>query len=255
MATYYQTYDISLMEDGSQNAANTVGGVVQVCIAGTMRKATLTDPDNNHAVLANPVSIVRGKMRFEISNASGVPTQCDIYGVSGSGRAFSRLAVKANGLSEVFVDQPSTMQLLRVPFSAVDCTPGTEKDTGFILPANGATIILPTPVALVTVAAGQAAKTLGFGLLSSQAGGNATGFMTGLSLTAIAQFIASEKATPNIGALLSELSSLSAAQLPVSFPTNATAVNISYTLTAGTTLVEGLMVIPYYLPFGQPLVP
>jgi hypothetical protein len=235
------------------------GGVVQVCAAGTAHKIALLDPNNNFVTLANPVTITGGRAIFAI--ATGGPGQaspivCDIYGVTGVGHGFSRKGITPGDPSEIDLNTNTRVNVLTIPFAVADCTPGTEKDTGFTLP-NG-TLVGPAAFVNVSVAAGQASKTLSVGPLSTQGGGSATGYINGVSLTAIANLKTTiNGAAATIGVLNSVTQGAAGAPTPeVALVNNttalATAANISYTITSAATLAEGFFSLIYDLT-GVPI--
>lgn len=248
MPTIYSTFDIQLMSSFSGQSIIGTGGIVQVCVAGSYHKATLYDPDNGFIALANPISLTRGKARFALVE-SGSPPTCDLFGTSPLGHWFVRKNCAPGDPTEIPIDGNRREEVAIVPFAVADCTAGTEKDTGFVLPAGA--IVKPWPFVAITTAAGQGSKTITAGLLSSQSGGVAAGFVNGISLTSIASVVTKLATTGTLGSLLSETTTGAAAVIGVGYVIGATAINISYTLTSGVTLVEGYIGIPYTLPISS----
>jgi hypothetical protein len=249
----YNIFDIELQNLALANKSlSDTGGACQVCVAGTYHKAVLYDPDNNFVALANPVTIKQGKMRFAMATGStgqAVPQMADIFGITPAGHCFAHKGIAPGSPTEVFINSNMRQEFLVLPFSVADCTPGTEFNTGFVLPTNA---IVESPVAVgITIASGVASKTISVGLLSSQSGGNATGFVSGMSLTSVAELITSlHGGSPTTGALLQETSGAGSTAIPNGALIGATAVNISYTLTSGATLAEGYIAIPLMLATG-----
>lgn len=245
---------MALVDSYSGKGAGGTGGVVQVCAAGTAHKLALLDPNNNFVALANPVPIVGGAVTFAV--ATGGPGQaspilCDMYGISMGGHSFCKLGIRPGDPTEIVVDSNRRNNVLIVPWAVADCTPGTEKDSGFQLP-NG-TIVTGVPFVRVSVAAGQGSKTLSVGPLSTQGGGSATGFLNGQSLTALGIFKGTiNGAGATLGGLLSVVQGAGAQVVPEPALVNnttslAVAANVSYTITSATTLAEGFFAIGYQL--------
>lgn len=245
MANVYSTFDIQLMSSFSGQTIAGAGGVMQVCVAGTYHKATLYDPDNAYAALSNPITLTRGKARFALIQTGSPPT-CDVFGTSPVGHWFVRRGCVTGDPVVIPIDGNRREEVAIVPFAVADCTAGTEKDTGFVLPSGA--VVKPWPIVVVTTAAGQGSKTITAGLLSSQSGGVAAGFVNGISLTSIATVTTKLATTGTLGSLLSETTTGATAVIGVAYVVGATAVNISYTLTSSATLAEGYVAIPYTLP-------
>lgn len=240
-------WDIQLVDLYTGKPLNVSGGVVQVCKAGTVQKATLQNPDAQMASLANPVTPNRGKIRFAITQAGpgqAAPPAVDIYGISGDGRTFVMKGALPGNPTEITVNTNDRDQVLVVPFSSADCTPGTEKDTGFVLPSGA----MVTPLLIGRVLTTAAGKTVSAGLLSSQAGGSATGLINGMSVaTAGTVKPTINGASPTLGSFLSVNSGAGSTAVGEGYVVGATAVNVSYTLAAGAQ-AEGLIILNYLLP-------
>ena len=237
-------FEMQLQGRASGKTIIAAGGKCLVTLGGAMRKAVLTDPDNNNAPLANPISPIRGKLRFAIANAGNATpgsTTVDIYGISPLGHAYLLRGCMSGDPTEVYIDENIRTEVLVLPFSYADVTAGAEQDTGFDLPV-GATL-QPVPIATVTTL--EAGRTLNIGLLSTQAGGNASGFVTGLSLAAAGPVKATNQGAGTVGALLKTTPSGGSAGLEEALIT--TAGRISYTLSAGAVAAEGFFSLSYNL--------
>lgn len=255
-------FSVALVDLYTGKGLGASGGVIQVCVNGTAHKATLLDPNNGFVSLANPVSISGGRATWAIATGSpgqASPVVCDIYGITGTGHFFCRTGVKPGDPTEIVVDTNDRDEVMIIPWAVADCVPGTEKDTGFQLP-NG-TIVVPPPFINVAVAAGQGSKTVSVGLLSSQGGGSATGFVNGASLTSAGVAKGTlNGASATMGTLLQTTQGGGSQVIPEAALVNnttaqATAANISYTITSGATLAEGFFSIAYQLtvaPANQP---
>lgn len=246
----YITFDIQLVSSHTNNALSTTGGAVYVALNGQRKKATLYDPDNAYASLANPLTINAGKIRFAIQVAApggqpGVPL-VDIYGISPKGFAFQRIGQAPGDVPIHYIDTNDREQELVIPYSFADAGANTEIATGFSLPAN--TTIRPHPlVQVVTVDSGN--QSIAFGTLSSQTSGNASGFATGVS-TATAKVVKPtiNGASPTLGTLLRVNSAAGSTSVPEQYVLPSTALQISYTLASSSASGDGYIIIPYTLP-------
>lgn len=242
-------FQIQMVDRYTGKTAGGLAGVVQVCVAGTAHKATLTDPANNFAALANPIAMANGNISFGVATGGpgqATPATVDIYGVTAGGRPIVMKGMKPGDPTEIPFNQNDRDHVLVIPFAVADCTPGTEKDTGFVLP-NGC-LVKSSPMVNVATAAGQASKTISLGLLSTQSGGSATGFVNGVSLTTLAKVKATILgAGATLGALLSVVQGAGSQIVPEAYLVGTTAINLSYTITSSATLAEGFLLLPVQL--------
>lgn len=221
------------------------GGQVLVCVAGQYVKATLLDPDNDYAALANPVAMTRGRARFAI--ATGVAGQTtmpvvDIYGVAPGGQAFQRYSKNAAQLQEIQLDLDQLDQVMVAPFDFASGA-ATEVDTGLNFPVGA--LVGPDP--WVDVKAVDATETIDVGLLSSESGGDANGFFALLSVATAGVTTGQRATTATIGALLIEaIATTPAVNLPKSHEVT-TAVSLTWTLSTGSDTARGRVGLPYRL--------
>ena len=245
MTVTYEIFDITLMDVSTKTALTAAGGTVYVAQPGAARKATLYDPDNNYAALSNPITPKNGRIRFALStgvSGQALPQTADIYGMSAGGLCFVYRGIAPGSPDTVFLDVNDRDQILIVPFSILDTTANTETSTGFNFPAN---CLVGTPPA-VTVRTAEATRTLSAGILSSQSGGSATGFMTGVSLATagISKSTLSGTGT-TIGAFLYQTNN--STKIPEPYPVAAGSQTLSYTLSASTAQADGFLVFQYQL--------
>lgn len=249
----YNDYDIQLRDFATGEAMTTAGGVVYVTTSGGTAKATLYNPDNDYAALANPVALNYGRIRFAVAGAStfGQATEptVDLYGISGEGVAFQRRGWKP-GMNTLSVDNTAVNHVLVVPFNIADTTAAAETDTGFDFTAGMAINPLNLSVYVKTL---DDTETIDVGLLSSESGGDADGFAVTLSVaTAVV-------VTPTLAATAETLGQLLRVAATADAGTGlvprqhviATAVSLTYTLTAGTNTAAGFINIGY----ARPIVP
>jgi hypothetical protein len=219
----FQLYD----QDGI--AINATGGQVQVNTVSTCHKATLYD--KNGVAATNPVTLSTGGAEFYV--LSSVST-VDLYIDAPHGQYAVKKGVVVGGSYNYKVNTNEKQQVYVIPFSITDAAATVEHDTGVVLPAHaqvgskyqGATI------RTVTLESG---KTIDVGTLSSQAGGDANGYVNANSLTNAAQLIITE------GALYTTAGEAAFVD------TNPAAVNISYTLSSATSVAEGFIILPVIL--------
>lgn len=243
MATTYNIFDIQLYDALTKRAIISTGGTLYVSATGAYAKSTLVNPDSDFAALANPITATRGKFRFAIANTGlGLPA-VDIHGMAPGGQAFRALNLRPGEVTDIFIDTSNVVQQLVVPFSIADTTATTETDTGFDFP-TGATI-LPRPS--VDVRTADATETIDVGLLSSESGGDANGFIAALSVGTPGQIDTTFASTVTNGALLVETATGAAAVIPGTYVIGATAVSLTYTLTAGSDTAAGYLKVPYIL--------
>ena len=243
MATLYNIFDIQLYDALTGRAIEDAGGTLYVAATGAYAKSTLVNPDNDFAALSNPITGSRGKFRFAIANTGlGLPA-VDVFGMAPGGQAFRALNIKMGEVTDIRIDTTNVVQQLIVPFSIADTTATTETDTGFDFP-TGATI-LPWPS--VDVRTADSTETIDVGLLSSEGGGDANGFIAALSVGTAGQIDTTFASTVTNGALLVETATGAAAVIPATYVIGATAKSLTYTLTAGSDTAAGYLKVPYVL--------
>lgn len=221
------------------------GGQVLVCVAGQYVPATLYNPDADFAALSNPVSMTRGRARFAI--ATGVAGQTtmpvvDLYGVAPGGQAFQRYSKNAAQVHEIMLDLDQLDQVMVAPFSFASGV-ATEVDTGLNFPVGA--LVGPDP--WVDVKAIDATETIDVGLLSSESGGDADGFLDLLPVDTLGVTKGQRATTATVGALLIEaIGTTPAVNLPRSHEVT-TAVSLTWTLTTGSDTGLGRIGLPYRL--------
>ena len=245
MTTAYAIFDVALIDVTSNKALTASGGTVYVAQSGIARKQTLYDPANAFAALANPLSITNGRIYFAV--ATGVSGQVaqptvDLYGISGGGLSFVARGVQPGNPTQIYLDVNDRDQIMIVPFSILDTTANTETNTGFNFPANS---LVGTPPS-VFVRTAEATRTISAGILSSQSGGSATGFFTGVSLATagISKGTLSGTGT-TIGAFLYQTNN--STKIPEPYPVVSGSQTLSYTLSASTASADGFLVFNYQL--------
>lgn len=261
-------YKINLNDQTTRKPIEEAGGVAMVVAVGLTSKVALTD--KNGVSVANPSLLVNGKLNFWVADSiNGV----DIYGIGPNGHWFEMSNVKVSGPNEIFIDQNSRQQTARIPFHIDDATAATEQDTGFDLPAK--CVVHHAGMGLdITIL--DATETIDVGLLSSESGGDANGFMDTMLVSALGLVLAEVGFAVGTNAVFRDLtggdvedtygvlmhavgSKVALAegsdvntdegfiQLVDHESDEVTAKSISYTLTAGTNLAAGYIQMNYTL--------
>ena len=231
----FQLYDLQ------GRAINSSGGKVYVAASGDAAKQAITDKDGTS--LTNPRALTTGGCEFWVVDTV---VDVDLYIMAPGGHFVVVTDVVPGQVQDIIVDTNRRNQVAVIPFSIADTTATTETDTGFDMPTGSA--VLPSP--MVRVSTIDATETIDVGLLSSESGGDADGFINAVALdTAVLVKATLLASGDTMGALLSVLDSANAGDdaPEAHVVTGAAAVSVSYTLTAGTDTAEGFIILPYML--------
>lgn len=243
----YIVFDYELVSDVDYKHI-TLGGTCYVALNGNRNKATLYNPDNNYASLVNPVSFTNGKIRFAIQQSGGgqaFPPSVDLFIMLSDGRFLIRQACTPGDVQTLFIDTNERYQAATIPFSLVDTAANTETSTGFSLPQNStvefASVMVVTP--------DTANKTIKIGMLSTQTGGSASGFVNGASLSAAGMVKPTiNGASATTGSFLIVASGAGSTNVYEPYVVGATAKTISYTIGSAAASGDGYLIIQYTLP-------
>jgi hypothetical protein len=254
-----RSYSIQLANSVNGHNISTSGGVCYVAESGGSAKVALQNDDGT--TLANPIALTDGHISF---NVADTVASVDLYIQAPSGHFVVAKGVSKGGDNEIFVDVSNATTLMVLPFAIGDTTANTETDTGFDLPDNAA--VIPAGVG-VHVGTADATETIDVGILSSESGGNADGFVVGLSVAAADTVIAGATMTAGgtetyfssctLGVALADFlaGADSAGDVgsynPKAHVSDGTAKSISYTLSTGTDTAEGFIIIPVQLPVAS----
>jgi hypothetical protein len=234
---------------------NDASPTVFVCTAGTPSPATITDLDGN--ALTNPFAPSRsgvstnGLIEFLYSASNTAEeTGLDIYGITAGGNWFEYTSVTPGpgpiggpgGPNEINIDTSIKRLRMKIPFGiAWGAVAATEFSCGIKVPAS-ALILDRLHGAGLLMTTIQTGKTINVGILSTDTGGAASGFINGSSLAPTAPSLL---VTGTNGSLFS-----SNAPYNTDSETGGVAngLDISYTLSSGTTTAAGFLLLPYMKP-------
>ena len=238
-------YRMQLVDMVTNAAIQTSGGKAYVATANDAAKATLYDADG--AALTNPVSLTNGIIDFYVADTVA---SVDLFIQAPSGHFVVAKGVSASGPNSIYIDKGRATTVMVIPFSIADTTATAETDTGFDLPTNALVLADGMAVDVLTL---DATETIDVGILSSESGGDADGFLAAASVgTAVTVVGTLTNGEQTLGILLSVQDSANAGDLvPEAHRCDGTAKSISYTLTAGTDTAEGFIKIPVQLPYAS----
>lgn len=235
--TRYSVYEIQLQDLHNGTTIVGSGGKAVITTAGDAARATLYNADT-FASLSQPISPTNGKFRFA---TLATVTSVDIYGMAAGGQCFVRKGIAPGAPTEIFLEGNRAEQELVIPWAAAEVTATTEFDTGFDLPTKA----LVMPWVSIEVSTIDATETIDVGLLSSESGGDANGFLAAASVGTAGLVRGTLVGTDTLGALLSEDSGGSGPLVPAAYVVGATAVSVTLTTSAGSDTGEGFIRIPY----------
>lgn len=235
----YRIFNIQMVSRATNAAIISAGGTVFVATNGTAAKATLYDPDSDFVALSNPLTPIRGAIRFAVADTVN---KVDIYVMAPGGQFAVLKDIEPGAPTELWIDTLQREQVAVIPFAIGDTTAAAETDSGFDEPADA--LIGPYPS--VNVLTTDATITLDVGTDSNDSG-NADGFLDGLS-TANEGLVkgTSDNAGATIGALLYVQDSANAGDKAPE-PHVSGGKSITYTLSAGADTAAGFIHLPYVL--------
>lgn len=209
-------------------ALNATGGVCYVATADGAAKVALTD--KNGTALTNPRSLTAGGCEFYVASTTAT---VDLYIMAPSGQFVVKTGVKPGTIQDIKIDAFKREQMAIIPFSIADTTAATETDTGFNIPEKCFVLDRLHGMGIRQLTS-DATETIDVGLLSTETGGDANGFIAASVLDA----------TPTM--LVGTNGALFSSNAPHASDFNV-ARSISYTLTAGTDTAAGFILLPYVL--------
>lgn len=224
-----------LTDQGTGNG-NVNGGLVFSTLSSPVKELLF---NKSGVAVPNPQPLVNGGVTVYLNNLVDL---CDLYVLAPSGQFVTMKQVSTDGVADVIVDRSNRQPVWVIPFSKVDYAANVETATGFkLLTSGNMSVGVDAGIQVNTL---EAARTISVGTLSSEGGGNATGFINAISLAAATQVNAQSAATTTRGALLG------AGTLDKGYGVSLqVARSISLTLNAGTVSADGFIILPVVLGF------
>lgn len=211
------------------------GGMAQICTNGSPNKVAAVY-DVNQVATTNPVALSRGMLYVEVAKSV---TIVDIYLATPTGQFLVLKNVVPGDRQEVRYDPLDNISEWVIPWSAADSTAATEKDTGFDLPTGAQVQSFPG----LEVSAIDATETIDCGILSTEASGDADGFIAVASVaTAGSVRISVLNGADTLGALLKVQDSINVGDdAPAPHIVLSTSRSISYTTSPGSDTGNGFI--------------
>jgi len=242
----YRYWSIQLSDERKGLKINDNSGVANVLVDGSPTEVTLY-ADEVATAKSNPLTFTDGFVDFWTAESV---SSVDISILTAAGEA---IFISGQSASEVRinVDTQKREQTLMIPFAASTA----ETDTGFDLPAN---LLLESCCVRVTTV--DATETLDVGLLSSEAGGDANGLISAISVATagviqpIVYTNGSNEAYVSAfvgGALMyagrvgTDLDQDNGMAGSLGYVTDGTAKSITHTGTAGSDTAAGYIILKY----------
>lgn len=233
-------YRMQLVDSVTNEAITTSGGRAFVARQGDAEKLSVFTEAG--APAANPVVLTNGLISFYVAEEVNA---VDLYIQAPSGHGVILKNYVPSGDNSIRIDRARLDTVLVIPFSIRNTTADTETDTSFDVPLRAAVVPVGLFVDVLTL---EAARTINVGVLSSETGGDADGFIAGISLAAASPIKATlTNAALTLGALLFVQDSANAGDEVPEVNFLGTGRSISYTLSASTALAEGFICIPMVL--------
>lgn len=222
------------LSDGLTGNGNVNGGMVFSTLSAPVKELLF---NKLGVAIANPAPLLNGGATVYINNLVDL---VDLYILAPSGQFITMKQVSSDGIADVICDRTNRQPVYVIPFSKVDYAAATETSTGYVLKTDGnLSVGVDAAIQVNTL---EAAKTISVGTLSTEGGGNATGFINAISLAAATTVNAQSQATITRGALLG------AGTLDKGYAvTLQVARTISLTLSAATTVADGYIILPVVL--------
>ena len=242
-------FKFALRQSTDGTVANTANGTAYIAQSGIPQKQALFNAAGGS--LSNPISLSNGVAEFWTAETI---TAVDAYIQTPDGHFIILKGIKPSGLNELEYENTVREVQMVIPFAIQDTAAATETNTGFNLPTNAVVQPYGAGIEVTTLESG---KTIQVGILSSQSGGSASGFINAVSLAAAATVLAAfsnTSGTLNGNTFGAFLASYGAGAPGTGYAflsqyvCNGTAKTISYTLSSGTAAAQGFILLNYVLP-------
>lgn len=253
MGSNYTEYHVQLVNQRTKMSIDDDSGVCNVLTVNSPAEATIYSDDTGTAA-SNPLTISNGAIRFW---TAATVTSVDLSILTATGHAvFVRDLTPSQ--HRVDIDTENRTQLLVVPFGASD---NVETDTGFDLPAKCRIDPFRLGLRITTV---DSTETINVGILSSESGGDADGFIVAASVATLGYVNLIPQITNGttidyvstnyVGVLLATsitgadaVATLGGWTPKCNYVTDGTAKSITYTGSAGSDTAAGYILIGYDL--------
>lgn len=230
----WKLYDFQLKSLNNGRAIIQSGGMAMVVAAGDTTKVALQDQNGN--AISNPVALVNGRVTFR--TATSVPS-VDVYIMCPTGHFLVLKGMTPGDRQEVGYDIQNPYDEYTIPYAASDYTAAAEGSTGMQLLKDVMIEPIGSGVLVTTL---EASKTLNAGILSSETGGSATGFLNAISVAAAGMIPAKSAATATRGSFIG------AGTLDTPYRCDGVAKTISLTTSAGSAAQKGFIILPAIIP-------
>lgn len=230
------------LQDLEGRIVGIAGGQVMACATNSPNQVAIYDANGAqiNATAATRVAQALNRGNILIRTADSVEN-FDLHIMTPTGHWVDVYNVRAGDRKELQYSTRDRMSLIYLPVGEVTAngfTAGTEFDTGFDL-MTGMVVLPDTGWETTTL---EAARTIEIGLLSSESGGDADGFIDAMSTAAAVVEMCKSAATATRGALVG------AGTLDRGYIVGATAKSLSFTWLAASTVAKGFGLIPIIVP-------
>lgn len=247
-------YSLQLYDSVSGKSLS-CNGKFKVVQTDTATPVTITDVLD--AAITQPGTINNGAIQFRVTDNSIVG--CDVYILTDTGYAKVEKITSANAQPrEVWINTDNLYQTIQIPMKVVtDGAAATELDTGFDLVTDSHVLPFGAGIRVITL---DATEDLDLGILSSESGGDANGFLANISTAAATTVFAAVtvttgviQASPTRGALIAAHtdgtnSDDRGLHQHKTYRCDGTAKSISCTFSTGSDTAAVVLIIPTILP-------
>ena len=251
MASGFRPFYVQLLNTRTRQAIDDDAGVCNVLVAGSPVEVTIYSDAAGQVTASNPLTFTNGVVSFWTADTV---TSVDLSIMTSTG-----FAAFVTGLEEsqhrVDINPEARTQTLVVPFAPSN---NVETDTGFDFPANCLLSPYGTHLRVITV---DATEDINVGILSSESGGDADGFIAigsvatagivnlipqitgGATIDYVsANFVGALLATSIVGA---DAVATVGGWTPKLYRTDGTAKSITYTGSTGSDTAAGYIYFTY----------
>jgi hypothetical protein len=232
--------DIQLSDENGRHIM-TAGGQMFVLSPGL--PDVLSTFDINQAAVAQPIAGNRGRFYAQVAKANKT-VDLIIYSPTGHCRMIKN--VVPGDRQTVMIDTSQLESTWIIPASVAQATAAVEKDSGVDLPTGA--LVEPIGLGLEVIVA-DATEDILVGILSTEASGDADGFMISPSVATLGSVrVTAANGADQLGALLKVQDSVNAGDdFPAPHVVLSTSRSVSYTLSAGSDTAKCYINLPVRL--------